>query len=73
MKVNARGQIIIPKHLRERYGLHKGVEVEFVPREYGILMRKRAEGDHPVDRMYGIAKIRGANSVDELIEEMRGR
>ena len=73
MKVNAKGQVIIPTALREQYGLHKGVQVEFIPREDGILLRTHVEGDHPVDRVYGTVKLRGADSVDELIEEMRGR
>ena len=50
MGVNAKGQITIPRPLREQYGLHAGDEVEFIPRGDGIFMRKRVESDHPVDR-----------------------
>jgi len=73
MKLGEKGQITIPKRLRDRFGLQKDSELEVVEGEGGILVRKRTRGVHPVDRVYGIAKLRGANSVDELIEEMRGR
>lgn len=67
MKVNAKGQIVIPKPLMEQYDLRSGDEVEFIPRADGIFMRKRVEGNHPVDRIRGTVKLRGADSVDELI------
>ena len=73
MKVGEKGQITIPKHLRDRFGLQKDSEVEVVAGEGGILVRKRTKGVHPVDRMYGIAKLKYADSVDEYIEEIRGR
>lgn len=73
MKVGEKGQVVIPKHLRERYGIQKHSDVEFIPEENGILIKKRTRGVHPVEQVRGIIKLRGANSVDELIEEMRGR
>lgn len=73
MKVGEKGQITIPKHLRERFGLQKDSEVELIPEKDGILIQKRTRGVHPVDRMYGIAKLKYADSVDEYIEEIRGR
>ena len=36
MKISERGQLTIPKELRDRFGLHKDVEVEFIPAENGI-------------------------------------
>ena len=76
MRISERGQITIPKHLRERFGMNHNVEVEISPTEEGLLIRKRAAALHPVDRVYGIfgkdALGKGV-SVDDYIEEIRGR
>ena len=53
MRISKRGQITIPKHLRERFGLYHDVEVEVTPTNDGLLIQRRAEGQHPVDRVYG--------------------
>ena len=76
MKISERGQITIPKRLRERYGLHHGVEVEVCPAEDGLLIRKRAMAENPIDRVYGILRtdaLGNGVSVDEYIEAIRGR
>ena len=73
MKIGERGQVTIPKDLRDRYGLNRDVEVEFVPEENGLRIQKRARKKHPIDEIYGIAKLRYASTVDEYIEEIRGR
>ena len=38
MRISARGQITIPKHLRERFGMNHNVEVEISPTEQGLLI-----------------------------------
>ena len=71
MRVSERGQVTIPKALRERFGLHHNVEIEMAPTDHGLLIRKRTAAEHPVDRVYG-ALGKGLG-VDEYIEEIRGR
>ena len=71
MRISERGQITIPKHLRERFGMHRNVEVEITPTEKGLLIQKRTTAQHPVERVYGILGRGG--STDEYIEEIRGR
>ena len=73
MKIGERGQVTIPKKLREKYGLQKNVEVEFVQDANGLLLKKRVSGQHPVDRLVGIIEPPFGLSVDEYIEEIRGR
>ena len=76
MRISKRGQVTIPKPLRDRYGLHPGVEVDLIPTEQGLLIRKRKAAEHPVDRVAGIlgADALGKGvSVDDYIEEIRGR
>ncbi len=76
MRISERGQITIPKHLRERFGMDHNVEVEITPTDQGLLIRKRAASEYPVDRVHGIlgkdALGKGV-SVDDYIEEMRDR
>ena len=72
MRISAAGQVTIPKDLRERFGLNEGVEVEVVPVDDGLLIRKRGVAEHPVDRIAGILGGRGMD-VDAYIEEIRGR
>ena len=70
MHVSQRGQITIPKALRDRYGMHHNVEVQLEPAPEGILIRKRSAASHPVDRVYGILDRGG--STDIHLERMRG-
>ena len=71
MKVSERGQITIPKLLRERFGLTKDVEVEFVATKEGVLIQKRSRSKHPVDQVIGI--LNRPSDSDSYIEEIRGR
>ena len=71
MRISERGQITIPKKLRDRYGMHHDVEVEVAPTEGGILIRKRTTAEHPVDRVVGI--LGTGWSTDEYMAEIRGR
>ena len=76
MHISERGQITIPKHLRDRFGMNHNVEVEITPIEKGLLIRKRTTAEHPVDRVYGIlgsGALGEGVSVDDYIEEIRGR
>lgn len=71
MKISDRGQITIPKELRNRFGMHKDVEVEITPTEHGLLIQKRTAAKHPVERISGI--LDGVVDVDQYIDELRGR
>ncbi|MCE2457512.1 MAG: AbrB/MazE/SpoVT family DNA-binding domain-containing protein [Dehalococcoidia bacterium] len=75
MKISERGQITIPKHLRERYGMTNNVEVEITPTEKGLLIQKSTAAEHPVDRIVGILDgvVDDDLDIDEYIEEIRGR
>ena len=71
MKVSERGQITIPKALRDRFGIYKNVEIEMLPTKEGILIQKRSRRRHPVDSVYGI--LNRPSDTDTYIEEIRGR
>ncbi|MDE2860423.1 MAG: AbrB/MazE/SpoVT family DNA-binding domain-containing protein [Chloroflexota bacterium] len=71
MRISERGQITIPKHLRDRFGMKRDVEVEITPTDGGLLIRKRAAELHPVDRVAGVLDG-GDFDIDEYVKEMRG-
>ncbi len=71
MRISERGQLTIPKGLRERFGLNHNVEVELTPTEGGLLIHKRTSSKHPVERVYAI--LDNSGSTDDYIEEIRGR
>ena len=71
MRVSERGQITIPKPLRDRFGMSPNVEVEIIPTEEGLLIQKRTSARHPVDRVYGVLGRSG--STDDYIGKIRGR
>ncbi len=69
--ISTKGQITVPKAVRDRLGLHPGVRVEFELTPEGALLRKgNTAGVRAVDRVLGILK-RNA-STDSLIADMRG-
>ena len=69
-RVSSKGQITIPAELREDLGLREGTLVVFERRPEGAMLRKGTTGEHPVDRAYGLLKLR--TDVDVLLDEMRG-
>ena len=71
MRISERGQITIPKALRDRFGMNHNVEIEITPTRTGLLIHKRTGAEHPVDRVYGILGHGG--DTDEYLEEIRGR
>ena len=78
MRVSQRGQITIPKQLREQFGLDADVEIEITPTEDGLLIRKCRQADDPLQRVSGILGPLGGpqfpyESVDAYIDEVRGR
>jgi AbrB family looped-hinge helix DNA binding protein len=70
MHISERGQITIPKKLRQKYGLTKNMEVEITPTDDGLLIRKRTRGRHPVDNLTGI--LEKQSSTDQYLKEVRG-
>ena len=71
MRISERGQVTIPKKLRDRFGMNHNVEVEITPTRNGLLIHKRTAAKHPVERVYAILGRGG--STDDYLEEIRGR
>ena len=71
MRISRRGQITIPKRLRDQFDLNQDAEVEITPTSQGLLIQKQTAAQHPVDRVRGL--LDGICDVDEYLEEIRGR
>jgi len=76
MKIGERGQVTVPKLIRERFGLRPATEVEFDVIKGVIVLRKAA----PVLSLRkwkgsraSALKGMGFRTVDEFIEAVRGR
>lgn len=67
--VSEKGQVTIPKPLRERLGLRAGQVLEFEAREGLLVARKQAGRGSPVDEVFGILD---RIDVDRELEKMRG-
>lgn len=68
--VSEKGQVTIPKALRDRLGIRPGEVLEF-REEKGRLVATKATLRDPVEAVYGILKL--PRPTDELITEMRGK
>ncbi len=76
MKIGERGQVTIPKEIRDQFGLGPQTEVEFQVVRGAIVLRK-------APRKLNLSKWKGRcassfarlgyNSVDRFIEDVRGR
>ena len=74
MIVGERGQITIPKRLREKHGLHARAEVELVEERGQLILRlkARATQSSSLDKWVGFLEEE-PEDVDAFIEEIRGR
>lgn len=66
--VTSKGQVTIPKALRDRLGLTTGVVLDF-REEHGHLVASRAETDDPVAAVYGL--FRDGRGTDEVMQALR--
>lgn len=81
MRVTTKGQVTIPKEIRDRLGIQAGSEVEFVAdRDGARIVPIRAEQSHEerarqfkqwLDRVAGTVNLDGMGT-DEYMEWLRG-
>jgi len=67
--ISTKGQVTIPKHLRDRLGLRPGTALEF-SEENGRLVARKAETDR--DPVAAVTGILNSLDVDTYLEETRG-
>lgn len=68
-RVSERGQITIPKQVRERLGLRPGQVLE-VREDEGRVVLTKVHPRSPVDEVYGVLDL--GRPTDEILRELRG-
>jgi AbrB family looped-hinge helix DNA binding protein len=76
MRITSKGQVTIPKDIRDEFGLLPGTEVEFVRGTGGIRVRKlpqgRTRGDEIVEHLLKASGGDIPMSTDEIMRLTRG-
>ncbi len=70
-KVSEKGQVTIPKAVRDRLGIRPGTVLEFAA-EAGRLVARKSGGEDPFTRWKGTGKVPKGMSVDAYLSEVRG-
>jgi len=70
-KITSKGQVTIPKDVRERLGLRVGDEIEFVEDRSGYRVQKRVLAS-PFVKYRGYLKDLAGSDPDALVESARG-
>ncbi len=70
-KVTSKGQVTIPKEVRERLGVHPGEELGFEEKD-GLLFVSKVVTKSPFDKWVGKLKHLGGQRSDDLVREARG-
>ena len=71
-KITAKGQITVPKQVRERLGLRPGDELEFIE-EHGVYQLKKCLPPNPFKKYRGYLKNLAGFDSDRVVQEMRGK
>lgn len=76
MRITSKGQVTIPKEIRDACGLLPGTEVEFVREAGKVEVRKlsegRTRGDEIVEHLLGASGGDIPMSTDEIMRLTRG-
>ncbi len=70
-KVTSKGQVTIPKEIRERLGVHPGEDVGFEERD-NLLVISKVVTNSPFDKWVGKLKHLKGQRSDDLVREARG-
>ena len=70
-KVTSKGQVTIPKKVREALGVQPGEEVGFEEKD-GVVLIKKAMMKSPFDKWVGRLKDLKGQRSDDLVREARG-
>lgn len=68
-KVSAGGRIVIPKNVREMFGLEVGEEIIVDVEGRKIVLRPKKIMEDPVERLYGSVKVKPEVSPKKVARE----
>ena len=76
MRITSKGQVTIPREIREKFGLLPNTEVEFVVRRNAIYLVKAERPKRPTRGELIVRRLRGSGTVristDEIMALTRG-
>jgi AbrB family looped-hinge helix DNA binding protein len=70
-KVTSKGQVTIPKKVRDKLGVRPGDDVGFEEKE-GLMLIKKTVTKSPFDKWVGKLKHLKGRRSDDLVKEARG-
>ena len=70
-KVTSKGQITIPKRVREKLGVHPGEDIGFEEKD-GVVFIRKAVTKSPFDRWVGTLRQQKGKKTDDIIKDLRG-
>lgn len=70
--VTSKGQVTIPKELRDKFGIEPGAQVDFVAAADGIRLRKVIDRSKRAAVFGCLEKELAGRSVKDLLDELRG-
>ena len=70
-RVTSKGQVTIPKKVRERLGVHPGEDVGFEEKN-GLVYIQKTVKQSPFDKWVGRLKQLEGKQSDDLVKELRG-
>ncbi len=69
-KLSSKGQVIIPKHIRESHRWDTGLELQVIEFKGGILLKPKAPFERiNIDDIAGFLQYSGPKKTDENIQE----
>ena len=71
-KVTSKGQITIPKEIRDKLGISPGERIGFVEKR-GIFFIKKPLKKSPFDKWMGKLDHLKGSKTDKIIEDLRGK
>lgn len=69
-RVTSKGQVTIPKEVREQLGIRPGDEIEFEETDEGYVIRKEVE-ENRFEKWRGVAET--DETVEERMTDLRGK
>ena len=70
-RMTSKGQITVPKGVRERLGIGPGDELEFVEENGEFRIRKSVQAS-PFDKYVGFLKEKDGQVPDRIVRDLRG-
>ena len=70
--VTSKGQVTIPKSVRDQFGINTGTELDFMVTSSGIRLRKVIDPRKRVNVLGCLKQELAGQSVKKLLDELRG-